>query len=143
MKRAPKKPYNTAAKSMVLSFFKANRDQHFTTEQVIKALRGTAGANAPGSSTIYRVISRICDEGLIRRFSDEENANYLYQYMGNDSDCAEHFHLKCLNCGTLAHLECDMSKELMLHIFGEHGFKIDSGRSILYGKCAKCADKEA
>lgn len=32
-----------------------------------------------------------------------------------------------------------MSQELLAHIREEHGFRVDSGRSILYGLCRECA----
>ena len=62
----------------------------------------------------------------------------MYQYIG-ETDCRQHFHLKCLSCGKLTHLRCGMSQELLAHIREEHGFRVDSGRSILYGLCRECA----
>ena len=45
---------------------------------------------------------------------------------------------KCAVCGRLIHLECAMSRDLVAHILEDHGFRIDSKKSVLWGTCEDC-----
>lgn len=129
--------YNTAAREAVLAFFRATPDRQFTTEQVFEGLSKANEQKIPGKSTVYRLLSRLSDEGLLRRFRDSGDANCLYQYSGTKG-CEHHFHMKCTECGKVYHLECERSDDLLFHVLSEHGFKVNCGLSMLYGQCDKC-----
>lgn len=151
MEKNVKGSYQTKAKMNVLCVFKSHPNRQFTIEQVIEAIcskkddvKGNKnGEKIPGISTIYRITSNLCKEGLLKRFRSENNNNYLYQYIDDSRGCSEHLHLKCTECEKIYHLECSMSEKLLMHILDEHGFSIDSGRCMLLGKCIDCADKSA
>ena len=138
--------YSTVGKKKLVDFFIEHPDCQFTADEIYEHLSsdeehkgeasGKTRGKAPGKSSVYRQLSGLCDDRLVRRFHTDGN-KYLYQYMGA-RDCAHHFHLKCVSCGEIVHLECDMSEELLRHIRDDHGFTVDSGRSILYGICGKC-----
>ena len=134
--------YHTCAKDTVAELFRGSPDRQFTTEQVIEGLKKILPEDKlPGKSTVYRIVARLCSDGVLARFKDDE-AGFLYQYMGKDCDCDSHFHLKCTECGRVYHLECGHSEELLCHVLESHGFRIDSGKSMLYGECSSCAEKE-
>ena len=63
-----------------------------------------------------------------------------YQYADGAENCLEHLHLKCEGCGELLHHECDELAILRRHVLDEHSFKVDALRTVLYGRCEKCAD---
>ena len=48
------------------------------------------------------------------------------------------YHCKCEKCGKLIHLHCDELDGLQSHIRGEHGFEINSMRTVFYGLCDAC-----
>ena len=131
------KAYNTKGKSKLESFLESHPDQHFSVEEICVAINGDLSAK----SSIYRNLSRLCEDGRVRKFKGEGESACVYQYLGHERSCRDHFHLKCLECGHLEHLECFMGTDLCHHIGEHHGFVVDSGRSILYGVCADCRAK--
>ena len=81
-------------------------------------------------------------EGLVRRYALDDRGSACWQYAGTDGAagaCRHHFHLKCTECGTLFHLNCDHLQEIAAHVASEHGFCIDPARTVFYGICADCA----
>lgn len=133
--------YNTAAREAIVAFFSENPDRQYTTEQVFENITNAECPKAPGKSTVYRLISKLWQEGYLRRFRDGNDSNYLYQYACGGG-CEEHLHMKCTVCGKVYHLECEKSEDLMGHVLCEHGFKINGGISMLYGQCSDCSIKD-
>jgi len=127
-------PYMTSHKKKILDFLIRNRSRHFTVEEIIEAL--AAGETRPGKSTVYRQISALLDDGVIRRFEAPGESSFVYQYAAG-IDCEHHFHLKCSRCGKLVHMECDRLHDVRTHILKDHGFLI-GGSSVIYGICAAC-----
>jgi len=125
--------YSTKGKRAVAAFLQKNSDQELTVEDIFASM----GDEAPGQSSIYRILSSLVDDGIVRRERKERGEGYLYQYAGN-LGCDKHFHLKCVGCGKIVHLHCQISDELIRHIFDDHGFAVDSGKSVLYGRCVDC-----
>ena len=124
--------YHTQQKTALLEFLQKNAERQFTIDEIISAL----GENAPGKSTAYRLIKKLCDENLVRRFTRDGTASAVYQLAGK-SCCAEHLHIKCVDCGLLIHLDnaaCDALAKTT-------GFVIDDEKSMLYGRCAACAGR--
>lgn len=129
-----KTPYQTAGRKKLLAFLMQHPDRQFSADEIHTSIYG---GDTQGKSSLYRQLSKLCDEGSVRKFRADNQAAYVYQYVAHH-DCCHHFHLKCLSCGELTHLDCAVSDDLLLHIEQEHGFCIDSGRSILYGLCRAC-----
>lgn len=125
--------YNTKQKQTLKDFFKNNKDKQYS----INEITDTISQNNIGKSTIYRLIDKMTEEGSIRRFRGE-GKSVLYQYVGEHHECDSHFHLKCVDCGLLVHLECDYMRNLNEHITTHHKFDIDTSKTILYGVCSKC-----
>ena len=130
------KQYQTTGRKKLISFLLAHPDAQFTVDQLHTAIAGDDPA-VGGKSSLYRQLSKLCDEGCVRKYRGEDQASFVYQYVGS-GDCCHHFHLKCVVCGQLTHLDCHVSDEMLSHIEHEHHFRIDSGRSILYGLCCTC-----
>lgn len=83
-------------------------------------------------------------QGLVRRYSLDDRGSACWQYTGGaeESECGAHFHLKCLRCGELYHLDCDHLQEIADHVRKDHGFAIDPSRTVFYGVCEACMKKE-
>lgn len=127
-------PYMTNQKKQILDFLMQNRSRHFTVEEIVDAL--SADEKKPGKSTIYRQISALLQDGVIRRFEAPDQSCFVYQYAAG-INCEHHFHLKCARCGKLIHMECEQLHGVREHILREHGFLI-GGNSVIYGVCAQC-----
>ena len=123
--------YQTQQRRMLLDCFRNNSGRQLTVDELIAAM----GDAAPGRSTAYRLVKKLCDEGLVRRLTREDTRQAVYQLEGH-SCCAEHLHIKCVDCGLLIHLDEKMQEALCANT----GFVIDDERSMLYGRCARCAE---
>lgn len=131
-------PYMTSHKKRILDFLIDHKDRHYTIDEIVRAL--SVGDKKPGKSTVYRQISSLLEDGVIRRFEAADSDSFVYQYAVGVG-CEHHFHLKCARCGNLLHMECDKLTEVRQHILADHGFLI-GGNSVIYGVCAACRKGE-
>ena len=141
-----KKHYNTAGRMRLAGYLKTiAAEPPKSADDIFSGLDATCkaeGCATPGRSSVYRMLSTLCEEGAVRRFpAGNGESGAVYQYVGNHRHCDTHFHLHCLSCGDVMHLECKCSDEVAEHLLSSHGFVVDRGRSVLYGRCAACAAK--
>ena len=134
------KHYNTAGRERLTQYLRvhtANEPQN--AEEIYNGL--CADGKAPGRSSVYRLLAAMSAQGEVKRYRAPAPASgFLYQYAGAHR-CDAHFHLHCLQCGSVTHLECDCGAEIVAHLRERHGFVTDCGRSVLYGLCAACAER--
>lgn len=124
--------YKTRQSELILEYIKQNANRHLTAEEISDGLKSKVG-----KTTVYRNLERLCEQGVVRKYILTDGSSACYQYI----DCAQlsrHFHLKCLKCGRLLHLECEHLKEIDEHIKTEHGFVVDPTRTVFYGTCMEC-----
>lgn len=129
--------YKTRQSEQILEYIKQHADSHLTADAIAEALKNSR----VGKTTVYRHLEKLCGEGLVRKYILQEGKSACYQYAGGDC-CHSHFHLKCLKCSCLIHLECEHLDGIEKHISEHHGFRIDSSRTVFYGLCDKCAAEE-
>ncbi len=131
-----KAEYNTKQRAIILDFLKEN-SAHVSVRDIIAHLN-EQGLSV-GTATVYRTLDKLCEQGIVRKFIIDERSGACYQY-AQGAECNEHFHLKCVNCGALIHVDCGFVAEMERHFFEEHGFTVSSGRTVIYGVCSKCAE---
>lgn len=124
--------YQTRQKEEIADFFRARPEQCVSAEEVHAALESNVGM-----TTVYRAVARLCEEGFLRRYAPQSTGEAsLYQL----NPCREsHLHIRCLDCGALAHLSCDVAHGFSDHLMHHHGFMLDEGQTVLYGRCQACA----
>lgn len=136
-----KTTYHTIGRERLLTYFAEHPGRQLTVEELTAAL--VREGVTVGKSTVYRLVGKLCEEGKLSRLRDGERGCFFYAYAEDTRGCdGHHFHLKCLGCGRLFHLECRHSEALCDHIAGTHHFRIDSGRTLLYGQCERCQRAE-
>lgn len=129
--------YHTKQRAAVLSYFQRHPSVHLTADELTDALR--AEGTSIGRSTIYRALDTLCEAGIIRRFQLSQGEGACYQYIDGDAEiCRTHFHLKCLVCGTLYHVDCAQLEALAAHLGKQHNFTVDYAKTVLYGTCEPC-----
>ena len=130
--------YQTRQQEAVTELFRQNGQECLTADEAYRRL--LAGGMDVGKTTVYRTITKLCDQGVLRRYaphSSSEAAQYQY------NPCREsHLHIRCLSCGALEHLHCDDVEAFAAHIRAHHGFRLDEGRTMLCGLCETCAGKQ-
>lgn len=130
-----KAEYNTRQRAIILDFLKES-SAHVSVRDIVAHLK-EQGISV-GTATVYRTLDKLCEQGVVRKFVIDERSGACYQY-AHGCDCNEHFHLKCINCGALIHVDCGLVAKLEKHFFDEHGFTVSSGRTVIYGLCHECA----
>ena len=132
------KHYNTAGREKLIAFLRENAADTPKSAESIYAGLAEKG-DAPGYSSVYRLLSKLAQEGTVRRLRAPAPAKgYLYQFSDAHA-CHAHFHLHCLSCGAVTHLECACGEEISAHLLREHGFATDCDHTVFYGTCAACA----
>lgn len=129
--------YNTKQKNMLMDWLTRNSDRSYTIEQLAEGLAETE--DAPGKSTVYRLVNRLVEEGEVKRFVKGNSRHFYYQLAG--SDCNGHLHLKCTSCGALLHMSHEQSEAITTTVLTSSLFSIDSQRTTLFGICAECSHK--
>lgn len=129
--------YKTKQRELILSYLQSCPLPHVTAGDIVLHLRDN-GASV-GAATVYRQLERMVEAGIVRKYILETGA--CYQYVGSGGNCREHFHLKCLSCGKLLHVDCSFLSTLAPHILEHHGFEVDNYRTVMYGICRECRER--
>lgn len=131
--------YQTRQQEAIEALFCAREQECMTAEEVYQAL-SDSGMDI-GKTTVYRAITRLCQAGRLRKYiahGSGEAARFQY------NPCREsHLHIRCIQCGALAHLHCDEVEAFSHHLTHHHGFTLDEGQTILYGLCEGCRSTAA
>lgn len=138
-----KAAYKTKQLELLMCYLEAHKSEHFTAEDVHAHF--AQKEISMGTATIYRHLERLVADGTVTKYVIDEHSAACFEYTGGctDSDGDPHFHLKCEDCGSLIHLECEELCQIRAHLLAGHGFVLNPRRTVFYGKCAACAAKEA
>ena len=127
--------YNTRQKNEIIAFFRSHPDESFTLDRVYEGVCGSG----IGKSSVYRIAATLAEEGVLRKEPDGEGGRMSYQLIGC-SECHEHLHLKCRECGRLVHLDEEASHALEQRLISSAGFRLDES-ALIYGKCESCSSQ--
>lgn len=131
-----KQQYNTKQKNAVLDCLAEQTSRSLTVDGVLAAL--AARGERIGRSTVYRRLEELCREGYARRFAPEEGRSVTYRFIGSGCGEKSHFHLICSVCGVVYHTHCPEMEAIFQHVADEHGFAVDTQKTVLYGVCENC-----
>lgn len=126
--------YKTKQRDEIVEFFNSHRGKCYSAKELIKS-----GEVSSGEATIYRTLSKLANQGILKKFTDGDAACYQ---LNESEECSRHFHLKCERCGKLIHMDCDFMAEMSRHIEQSHNFCVDIGKTVIYGLCGECANRE-
>ncbi|MFV0364110.1 MAG: Fur family transcriptional regulator [Suipraeoptans sp.] len=129
------KKYSTEQRKQILEVLSENVDHQFYIEELEAEV---SKKYTVSRSAIYRNISKMVDEGVIKKYASSSSRKSLYQYIDNH-ECSHHIHLKCSKCGKIFHLNHDATDLIQDAVLKESSFKIDTSSSVLYGICKKCS----
>lgn len=129
--------YVTEQKKILQRILEENKDRAYTVDELVNIMKQTHGENAPGKSTVYRLITNLLNEGKVKKFSKADTRKAAYQIiLGEHCDC--HLHLKCLDCGKLLHLDEEVSDKLLCAVMSNSDFTVNEEATVLFGKCGSC-----
>lgn len=125
--------YKTKQRDEIVEFFNSHRGKCYTAKDLIKS-----GEVSSGEATVYRTLSKLAGQGILKRFTDGDAACYQ---LNESEECSRHFHLKCESCGRLIHMDCDFMADMSRHIEQSHSFFVDIGKTVIYGLCGECKER--
>ena len=133
-----KASYKTGQGEGVQEYLKENAGRHVTVEEIRRNAR--TGEKPIGLATIYRQLDKMVEEGLVAKYVTGAGSPACYEYLYPDQQntTPEEFHCKCINCGTLIHIQCQELFGIGEHLLQEHHFMMDPKRTVFYGLCQKC-----
>ena len=126
--------YITKQRKAVIDCLRENGLNHITALDIASLLKNR-GVKI-GTATVYRWLDKLVADGTVKKYITEDGA--CYQYTGDG--CKNHFHLKCLSCGRLFHVDCEFLENLAPHILEHHKFTVDNMRTVVYGTCENCGE---
>lgn len=118
--------YQTRQRHAILAYLAASPHTSHTARELIDNLHIS-------EPTVFRTLTYLTEEGLLKRFTGPHGATYQYSGCGG-----HHMHLKCKTCGALTHLECSFAEEILQHFATEHHFLLDEEDTVFYGLCEQC-----
>ena len=118
------------------------KGKHVTVSDICKYFKNQG--SSIGITTVYRQLDRMVEQGLVAKYVVDGTSSACFEYLGHDEHCHKHvcFHCKCEKCGKVIHLECEEMTHLGEHMLADHGFQWDFTRTVFYGICEECREKE-
>ena len=137
-----KAQYKTKQMTELLTYLQSVQGSHVTVSDICDyfAARGIA----VGTTTVYRHLEKMVHEGIVVKYVVDGTSSACFEYLGQEEQCHKHicFHCKCEKCGKVIHLECEEMTHLGKHMLDDHGFQWDFTRTVFYGVCQECQEKE-
>lgn len=131
--------YQTKQREEILAYLESVGGNHVTVHDICQYFE--KDGISIGTTTVYRQLERLMEEGLIQKYIIDEKSAACFEYVGKDENCHHPvcFHCKCEKCGRLIHLDCKELEGIQEHMLKEHGFALNPFRTVLYGVCEQCA----
>ena len=134
-----KHSYQTRQKELILTCLKDNADRHVTAEMIVGYLKEQG--EPVGQTTVYRCLDRLAQDNRVMKYAAPEGASACYRYVEQPENHRNHYHLVCVGCGRMIHLDCSEIDGLQKHMLAEHQFVLDNLKTVLYGRCESCTGK--
>lgn len=130
--------YQTEQKRVLFQYLEKNKEHSYSIDELVEGMKTDPDiTNIPGKSTVYRLISELVQEGLVKRFVKGNSRQFIYQLVHGEH-CGHHLHMKCSLCGKLIHMEDEESEAILAQVLEKHKFFVDEGNTILFGQCDTC-----
>ena len=131
--------YTTKQRRELLDYLETVPGVHFTVSDVSEYLKEQG--TPIGTTTIYRQLERMVDEGIVNKYIIDGNSPACFEYMPEHGHAGSEvcFHCKCEKCGVLIHLHCEELAAIQAHLYGHHHFTLNPMRTVFYGLCERCA----
>lgn len=92
-------------------------------------------------STIYRNLEQLVEDEKIIKYKSGNNNVWMYRINQKLSQCHEHLHLQCKECGKIIHLSKESMQEIAYILEKNYHFFIDCDISTIGGLCKTCMAK--
>ena len=100
--------YLTRQRKQLLEYLSEHTDEQMTARQIADALT----AESISISAVYRNLSALEEEGILKRSIRENTREVYYQYIAAE-ECKDSLHLSCRVCGKSIHLGEKEAEQLL------------------------------
>lgn len=121
-------------REMILRFLQSRKD-HPTADVVYTNVREVYPNISLG--TVYRNLQLLADIGEIQKINVGDGAEHF------DYDTSVHYHFACKSCGKVTDLDSEGIEDVMETASRKFPGRIDSLKTVFYGSCPDCLEKEA
>lgn len=135
----PRGGYHTRQREEILGYLRDHAGEHVTAEEITNALH-EKGVQI-GKTTVYRCLDKMQRDGQVVRYTAGQRQSACFVYLAGPPPASWRYHMKCVHCGRVYHLDCSLFSRLEEHVEKEHAFRLDHTQTVLYGECAACAEK--
>ena len=125
--------YLTEQRKVLYNFFESHPHDSFCVRDIHDAL-ADSGISL---SAIYRNLSSMKKEGVVRCYAHEGSRDIYYRFVGN-VHCADAIHLTCTDCGRTYHMSSEAASKMQSELNNLEGFRINRDKTVLYGVCKEC-----
>lgn len=133
--------YKTKQMNELLTYLKSMQGRHVTVGDICSYFM-EQGITV-GTTTVYRRLERMVEQGEVAKYVVDGTSSACFEYIGAQNPAAATcYHCKCEKCGKLIHLQCHEVEELRQHMMEHHGFTMNANRTVFYGICSECRDKD-
>jgi Fur family ferric uptake transcriptional regulator len=122
----------TRQRALIWAVLTAEPDRHLAAAEVAERVRGELPR--VNSSTIYRTLELLVDEGLVLR--TDLGAGRVFYEPAHDHP---HHHVVCRGCGAVAHLHEEVLGDLRARVAAASGFMLGEEELTLFGRCPGCS----
>ena len=130
--------YNTKQQKVITEYLRECKE-HVTAAQVAEYL-GKNGFKV-GIATVYRHLDKLCSCGDINKIIVDNEKSALFCCNCSENDTV--FHIKCEICGIIEDMDCKHITDLYDHMKKHHNFAVNPKKTLFYGICGKCSEKNA
>lgn len=127
---------NTKQKKMIIDYLEKNRNKHLTINEIVDGLESKIG-----TTTVYRKINELIEEGMVNKIPITNTQGYCYQYVHKNEECKNHYHLVCKDCEKVTHFDSAKVLEFVREAKNEENFEIDIPKITFLGTCKDCKNK--
>ena len=120
---------NTPSKTAVLNALERSRTA-LSHEHLQARL-----ADEVDRATIYRILNRFCDDGVVHRIVADDGKQYfaLCEDCSHEDHRHDHFHFRCRSCDTV---EC-LTEEISVVL--PRGYLAEGFNGVISGVCRECS----
>lgn len=120
---------NTPSKALILELLR-EQGVALSQDKVEGALKGTMDR-----VTVYRVLNRFCEDGIVHRVM-ADNGKYYYALCSGcgNGHSHDHFHFRCMACDRVECLERQVQVSL------PSGYQAENFGGWVSGRCRQCAE---
>lgn len=127
--------YQTKQRRQIWDYLAEHPDQSHSPKELFSAFQQSG---TPVSlATIYRHLEQLSQDGKAKRIVTSDGVGIRFQH-APQAPALDGFYLKCDCCGGLTQMDCSLLHEVASHMNAEHGFELDTTKSVLYGRCQSC-----